>query len=188
MGELIKWFMLFPWRVIVYLLAYIYLIFSNVTHLSLILKLTLMPKRGNFPKIIKPYTGIIIGRGAKVGLLRDYDDLIQFRQVTAQKIASQTRLERQQKIAQNEANKWQERFEIAQEQGDESLAQKALERHQISINEANNFSVRIEQEAVKVEGTKRKLFNHEYKILDAKEQSNLEMTYLAQKLAEGNIS
>ncbi|MBX9255617.1 GUN4 domain-containing protein [Desmonostoc muscorum CCALA 125] len=188
LGDFIKFLVLLPLYITIYLLVSIYLIFSNVIYPLLILKLTLMPTTGNFPKTIKPYTGIIVGRGAKVVLLNLQEDLIEFRQATAQQMATHERIKKDYNTVQNIAREWHRRSQLAQSQGNEVMVKEALERQQSYIDKANNFPVKVEQEAAKVEKIKRKLGYQEKKIDEAKTQSNWEMTYLAEKLAECNIN
>ncbi|WP_392533948.1 GUN4 domain-containing protein [Nostoc sp. C117] len=186
--NLIKWLVLFPLYIVVYFSDWILLIFMNLSGLILRLKLTLMPKEGYLPKTIKPYTGIIIGRGAKVVSLNLQEDLAQFRQATAVQIAHQIRIEKQYNDAQNEANKWHRNSELAQQKGDESLTQMALDRHQSYIYQANKLQLKLEQERAKLERSRRKLLYQEFKVDEAKIESNWEIAALAEKLAECNIS
>lgn len=189
--KLLKWFALQAWRIPANLraeLANIYLtLFNNVIRPILTLKLTLMPKIGHFPKIFKPRTGILIGRGAKVALLNLQQELFELRQFVAQDIANQKRTEKQYMDSQNEANKWQQRAENALQQGDPSLAQQAFEYQQAYINTANSLKAQHERQTLKVNAGKRTVIYQHSKVAMAKQEPNWEMAVLASKLAECNI-
>lgn len=59
------------------------------------------------------------------------EDLVQMRQAVASAIASQKRVEQQYDKANNEANTWQQRAQLALQKGDEELARQALVRKKL---------------------------------------------------------
>lgn len=100
-------------------------------------------------------------------------DLVQLRQAIAQAIASQKRTEKQYTTNQTEANKWQQRAQLALQKGQEDLAREALIRKKSYSETANTLQQQLEIQTSQVQDLKRKLVALESKISEAKTKKDM---------------
>lgn len=100
-------------------------------------------------------------------------DLLQLRQAVAQSIASQKRTETQYKTNQTEANKWQQRAQLALQKGQEDLAREALVRKKNHSDTANMLAEQLKAQTAQSEDLKRKLVSLESKIAEAKTKKDM---------------
>ena len=96
------------------------------------------------------------------------EDLIKMRQAVAQAIASQKRTEQQYQKNQAEANKWQQRAQLALSKGDEGLAREALVRKKSFADVATTLKTQLDSQSTQVDGLRRNLVTLESKISEAK--------------------
>ncbi len=101
------------------------------------------------------------------------EDLVQLRQAVAKAIASQRRTQQQYETNQAEANKWQQRAQLALKKGDESLAREALQRKKNFADTANMLAPQLEQQQQQVQIIKRQLIALESKIAEAKTKKDM---------------
>lgn len=101
------------------------------------------------------------------------EDLIQLRQAVAKAIASQKRTQQQYNQAQSEANKWQQRAQLALQKSDESLAREALVRKKSQADTAATLKAQLDQQSGQVDTMKRSLIALESKIAEAKTKKNM---------------
>lgn len=101
------------------------------------------------------------------------EDLVQLRQAVARVIAEQKRSEQQYNQNQEEANKWQQRAQLALSKGDETLAREALVRKKTHTDSASIFKTQLEQQTTQVDTLKRGLIALESKIQEAKTKKNM---------------
>lgn len=101
------------------------------------------------------------------------ENLVQLRQAVAQAIAAQKRTETQSRQNQDEANKWQQRAQLALTKGDESLAREALQRKKSYSDTAAVLQTQLEQQTAQVNDLKKKLIQLESKISEAKTKKNM---------------
>lgn len=101
------------------------------------------------------------------------DDLIKMRQAVAQAIASQKRTEQQYQKNQIEANKWQQRAQLALSKGDESLAREALVRKKSFADVAATLKTQLDSTSTQVDGLRRNLITLESKISEAKTKKDM---------------
>ena len=100
-------------------------------------------------------------------------DLVQLRQAVAQAIATQKRTEQQYNNNQSEANKWQQRAQLALAKADETLAREALVRKKSYLDTAVALKQQLDQQSVQVETLKRNLIALESKISEAKTKKDM---------------
>lgn len=101
------------------------------------------------------------------------EDLVQFRQAVAQAIASQKRLEQQYNQAQNQANEWHRRAQLALQKGDETLAREALTRKQSFSSSATGLKTQLDQSAARVGQLKSQMTALESKLAEAKTKKEM---------------
>jgi len=101
------------------------------------------------------------------------EDLVKLRQAVARVIAEQKRSEQQYNQNQEEANKWQQRAQLALSKGDETLARDALVRKKTHTDTAAIFKTQLEQQTTQVETLKRSLVSLESKIQEAKTKKTM---------------
>jgi phage shock protein A len=101
------------------------------------------------------------------------EDLVKLRQAVARVIAEQKRSEQQYIQNQEEANKWQQRAQMALGKGDETLAREALVRKKTHTDTANIFKTQLEQQTAQVDTLKRNLIALESKIQEAKTKKSM---------------
>lgn len=101
------------------------------------------------------------------------EDLVQLRQAVAKAIASQRRTQQQYESNQDEANKWQQRAQLALKKGDEGLAREALQRKKNFAETAKVLSPQLEQQQQQVQVIKRQLVALESKIAEAKTKKDM---------------
>lgn len=101
------------------------------------------------------------------------EDLVQLRQAVARTIAEQKRSEQQYSKNQEEANKWQQRAQLALTKGDETLAREALKRKKSYLETATALKTQLDQQTVQVDTLKRSLVALESKISEAKTKKNM---------------
>ncbi len=101
------------------------------------------------------------------------EDLVQLRQAVAQAIATQKRTERQVTQAQENAQEWYRRAQLALQKGDENLAREALTRRKPYQETAESMSKQIEQQSVVVNKLKQDMKKLEQKIAEAKTKKDL---------------
>ena len=101
------------------------------------------------------------------------EDLVQLRQAVARSIAEQKRSQQQYSKNQEEANKWQQRAQLALTKGDESLAREALKRKKSFQETATTLKTQLDQQTGQVDTLKRNLVALESKISEAKTKKNM---------------
>jgi len=101
------------------------------------------------------------------------EDLVQLRQAVARVIAEQKRSEQQYNQNQEEANKWQQRAQLALGKGDENLAREALVRKKTHADTAATFKTQLELQNSQVDTLKRNLIALESKIQEAKTKKTM---------------
>ncbi|MBF2055690.1 MAG: PspA/IM30 family protein [Cyanobacterium sp. T60_A2020_053] len=101
------------------------------------------------------------------------DDLIKMRQAVAQAIASQKRTEQQYQKNNIEANKWQQRAQLALSKGDEALAREALVRKKTFADVATSLKTQLDSHSSQVDGLRRNLIALESKISEAKTKKDM---------------
>lgn len=101
------------------------------------------------------------------------EDLIQMRQAVARAIASQKRVQQQHNQAETEAQKWQQRAQLALQKGDEDLARQALSRKKVQAETAHALKTQLDQQSGQVETLKRNLIALEGKISEAKTKKDM---------------
>ncbi|NJL81931.1 MAG: PspA/IM30 family protein [Chloroflexaceae bacterium] len=93
------------------------------------------------------------------------EDLVQLRQAVAKAIASQKRTEQEYNNNQAEANKWQQRAQLALTKGDENLAREALVRKKSYAETAAALQGQLTAQSGQTDILKRNLIGLEGKIL-----------------------
>ena len=101
------------------------------------------------------------------------EDLVQLRQAVARAIATQKRTEQQHNKNQEEANKWQQRAQLALTKGDENLAREALSRKKNYTETAGTLKTQLDQQSNQVGTLKRNLIALESKISEAKTKKDM---------------
>lgn len=101
------------------------------------------------------------------------EDQVQLRQAVAQAIAAQKRTQQQYENNQSEANKWQQRAQLALSKGDEGLAREALQRKKSYVETAGMLKQQLDQQNSQVEQLKRNLIALESKISEAKTKKDM---------------
>ncbi|NMF81923.1 PspA/IM30 family protein [Nodosilinea sp. P-1105] len=101
------------------------------------------------------------------------EDLVQMRQAVAGAIASQKRVQQQYDKAQNDANTWQQRAQLALQKGDEDLARQALGRKKSQAETAAALKAQLDTQSVTVEQLKRNLIGLESKLSEAKTKKDM---------------
>jgi phage shock protein A len=112
------------------------------------------------------------------------EQLVQLRQAVARTIAEQKRTQQQYLNNQSEADKWQQRAQLALSKGDETLAREALVRKKNHSETATTLKLQLDQQTEQVEMLKRNLIALEGKISEAKTKKN--MLKARAKAAEAN--
>lgn len=100
-------------------------------------------------------------------------DLVKLRQAVAQAIAGQKRTEAQYKQNISEAEKWQQRAQLALQKGEESLAREALTRKKTYSETANVLKQQLDVQSKQVEELRRNLVALESKISEAKTKKDM---------------
>ena len=101
------------------------------------------------------------------------EDLVQMRQAVAGAIASQKRVQQQYERAQNEANTWQQRAQLALQKGDEDLARQALVRKKSQAETALALKTQLDTQSTTVDQLKRDLIGLESKLSEAKTKKDM---------------
>ena len=101
------------------------------------------------------------------------EQLVQLRQAVAKTIAEQKRTEQQYNQNQNEANKWQQRAQLALTKGDENLAREALVRKKQYSETAATLEIQLNTQKSQVQTLKNNLIALESKISEAKTKKNM---------------
>jgi len=101
------------------------------------------------------------------------EDLVQLRQAVASAIATQKRSQQQYNQAENQANQWYSRAQLALQKGDENLAKEALQRKKTYSETANTVKVSLDSQTAQVETLKRNLTALEGKISEAKAKKDM---------------
>ncbi len=101
------------------------------------------------------------------------EDLVKLRQAVARVIAEQKRSELQYNQNTEEAQKWQQRAQLALNKSDETLAREALVRKKTHSDTAAVLKSQLEQQGAQVDSLKRSLISLESKIQEAKTKKNL---------------
>jgi len=100
-------------------------------------------------------------------------DLIQMRQAVSQAIASQKRTEQQYNKNQSEANSWQQRAQLALQEGDENQAQEAFQRKKAVAKTAQALQAQLAEQCEIVTELKKDLVTVESKVSEAKTKKDL---------------
>ena len=101
------------------------------------------------------------------------EDLVQMRQAVAKAIASQKRVQQQATQANNEANKWHQRAQLALQKGDEGLAREALGRKKVQTDAASSLQSQLDQQTAQVDVLRKNLIGLEGKISEAKTKKDM---------------
>ncbi|NET49700.1 MAG: PspA/IM30 family protein [Merismopedia sp. SIO2A8] len=101
------------------------------------------------------------------------EDLVQMRQAVAKAIASQKRVQQQVAQANNEANKWHQRAQLALQKGDEGLAREALSRKKAQTDVASTLQVQLDTQTAQVDALRKNLIALEGKIAEAKTKKDM---------------
>ena len=112
------------------------------------------------------------------------EDLVQLRQAVSKAIAAERRSRSQYDEQQKEAEKWQERAQLALNKGDEDLARQALQRKKSAADAAAALKPQVDQQKSQVETLKKSLTALEGKISEAKTKK--EMLGARMKAAKAN--
>eukprot|EP00933_Yihiella_yeosuensis_P016788 TRINITY_DN14208_c3_g1_i1.p1 TRINITY_DN14208_c3_g1~~TRINITY_DN14208_c3_g1_i1.p1 ORF type:complete len:330 (+),score=76.05 TRINITY_DN14208_c3_g1_i1:67-990(+) len=98
------------------------------------------------------------------------EDLIRVRQSYAEVLATQRRLSKQKEEADNVANEWYRRAELAVEKGDDALAKEALTRRQSAVSKASDLESQIQAMTANTETLFDSVKSLEEKITKAKDE------------------
>ena len=101
------------------------------------------------------------------------EDLVQMRQAVAKAIASQKRVQQQVTQANNEANKWHQRAQLALQKGDENLAREALSRKKVQADASATLQAQLTQQTAQVDTLRKNLIGLEGKISEAKTKKDM---------------
>ncbi|MGF1495679.1 MAG: PspA/IM30 family protein [Elainellaceae cyanobacterium] len=101
------------------------------------------------------------------------EDLIRLRQAVAQAIATQKRTERQASQAQNTAQEWYQRAQLALEKGEETLAREALTRRKTYLDTANTLQGQLQQQAEIVGRLRQNMVTLESRLAEAKTKKDM---------------
>lgn len=112
------------------------------------------------------------------------EDLVQLRQAVAKAIAAERRSRKQYEEQQSEANKWQQRAQLALSKGQEDLARQALQRKKSAADAAAALKPQVDQQKSQVDTLKKSLIALESKISEAKTKK--EMLGARMKAAKAN--
>lgn len=112
------------------------------------------------------------------------EDLVQLRQAVAKAIAAERRSRSQYDEQQSEANKWQQRAQLALGKGQEDLAREALQRKKSAADAAAALKPQVDQQKSQVDTLKKSLIALESKISEAKTKK--EMLGARMKAAKAN--
>jgi len=112
------------------------------------------------------------------------EDLVQLRQAVAKAIAAERRSRQQYDEQQSEANKWQQRAQLALSKGQEDLARQALQRKKSAADAAAALKPQVDQQKSQVDTLKKSLIALESKISEAKTKK--EMLGARMKAAKAN--
>jgi len=112
------------------------------------------------------------------------EDLVQLRQAVAKAIAAERRSRKQYEDQQAEANKWQQRAQLALSKGQEDLARQALQRKKSAADAAEQLKPQVDKQKQQVDTLKKSLIALESKISEAKTKK--EMLGARMKAAKAN--
>ncbi|PSO51152.1 MAG: hypothetical protein BRC33_01395 [Cyanobacteria bacterium SW_9_44_58] len=112
------------------------------------------------------------------------EDLVQLRQAVAKAIAAERRSRKQYEDQQAEANKWQQRAQLALSKGQEDLARQALQRKKSAADAAEQLKPQVDKQKQQVDTLKKSLIALESKISEAKTKK--EMLSSRMKAAKAN--
>jgi phage shock protein A len=98
------------------------------------------------------------------------NDLVKIRQSYAEVTATQKRMQTQKTNAENLANDWYKRAQLALQKGDEELAREALSRKRIQMDVAENLGKQLAIQTSAVEKLYSSMGQLESKIVEAKRQ------------------
>ncbi|MEB3355610.1 MAG: PspA/IM30 family protein [Synechococcales bacterium] len=101
------------------------------------------------------------------------DDLIRLRQAVAQAIATQKRTERQASQAQNTAQEWYQRAQLALQKGEEALAREALTRRKTYLDTANTLQSQLQQQGDIVGKLRQNMVTLEGRLAEAKTKKDM---------------
>jgi phage shock protein A len=107
-------------------------------------------------------------------LLDKQKELIEFRQLVAQTIASQKHIEKQYHEAQKEAKECQDNVDKAQQKGDIMLVSQAINRQQYYAKAALDLKAYFDEKTVQVEIKKQQLIKFESEISKLKIEEEIE--------------
>lgn len=101
------------------------------------------------------------------------DELVKMRQAVAQAIAALKRTEQQYKKNLEEAERWQQRAQLALSKGEEGLAREALVRKKTYADAAAELKPQLDSQREQVEALRRNLAALESKIAEAKTKKDM---------------
>ena len=116
------------------------------------------------------------------------EELIQFRQAVAQAIATQKRTERQHTQAQDMANEWYRRAELALQKGEEILAKEALTRRKTYQDTATTMQQQLTQQRTVVDQLKKNMLMLEGKLAEAKTKKDMYIARARSAQASQNLN
>ncbi|XP_074343311.1 membrane-associated protein VIPP1, chloroplastic-like [Apium graveolens] len=131
-----------------------------------------------FARVIKSYANAILSafedpeKILEQAVSEMNDDLIKMRQATAQTLASQKQLENKHKAAQQAAEDWYRRAQLALEKGNEDLAREALKRRKTLADNATAMKMQVDQQKGVVNNLVSKTRLLESKIQEAKSKKD----------------
>lgn len=112
------------------------------------------------------------------------EDYVKLREAVAKAIASQRRTQQQYEGNVSEADKWQQRAQLALSKGEETLAREALQRKKSFKDAADQLKPNLDQQTQQVDALKRNLVALESKIAEAKTKKDMYKSRM--KAAEAN--
>ncbi len=96
------------------------------------------------------------------------EEIQQMRSVVAEAISQEKIYQKKYQNHQSEVDKWQKKAELAIEAGNDDLARKALQRKNESLQDANYYQEKFENQKTKVEEYRQRLDDYENKLESAK--------------------
>ncbi len=101
------------------------------------------------------------------------EDLVQLRQAVSKAVAAERRSRKQYEEQQAEANKWQQKAQLALSKGEEDLARQALQRKKAAADSAASLKPQVDKQKQQVDTLKKSLTALESKISEAKTKKDM---------------
>lgn len=144
-------------------------------------------KSGCFPTLIKPDTGILIGRLTQQSKLFIQEDIVQLRQETAEAQARAKAIKSSYDYTQNRTIEWQKREKLALASGNKELVEEALKNRQMYASDTNRQKGLLDEQQTLLDTYIFKLRNSEKKIFDGRNSLIWPISILESKLKECSI-